>query len=102
MDEMILKALLKKATGYSYDEVTEEYGVDGNGEIVLMKRKVTNKYCPPDTSALKTYLEVSGGDSVSELTDDELEKEKARLLSLLGKNDKENKSSDKENEEEVR
>lgn len=95
MDEMILKALLKKATGYSYDEVTEEYGVDGNGEIVLLKRKITNKYSPPDTSALKTYLEVSGERGVTELTDDELEKEKERLLALLKENEEKNEKEEK-------
>ncbi len=83
MDETILKALLKKATGYSYDEITEEYGVDENGDTVLLKKKITNKYCPPDTTALKTYLEIAGGSGVEDLSDDELEKEKRRLIALL-------------------
>lgn len=91
MDEMILKALLKKATGYSYDEVTEEYGVDADGNTVLLKRKVTNKYSPPDPSALKTYLDVAGGGGVEELSDEELEKEKFRLLEILDKKRKEEK-----------
>ena len=38
MDDEILKTLLKKATGYSRDEVQEEYAVTPEGELVLTKR----------------------------------------------------------------
>lgn len=83
MDEELMKNLLKKATGYTYDEVTEEYGVTDIGEIVLVKRKVTTKYCPPDATALKTYLDLTGGKGVEQLTDEELAAEKQRLLEQL-------------------
>ena len=56
MDEEILSGLLKRAKGYSYKEVQEEYAVKEDGEIALTKRKVTEKYCPPDSGALKTYM----------------------------------------------
>lgn len=83
MDDEILKTLLKKATGYSRDEVQEEYAVSGEGEMVLVKRKVTKKYYPPDSTALKTYLELSQDRGVEELSDEQLAKEKARLLAEL-------------------
>ena len=35
MDDEILKTLLKKATGYSRDEVQEEYAVTPEGDMVL-------------------------------------------------------------------
>ncbi|MEG2541262.1 MAG: hypothetical protein RSB59_05800, partial [Clostridia bacterium] len=59
MEKDLVKTLLKKATGYSHNEVQEEYSVDETGGVVLAKRKVTKKYYPPDPIALKTYLELS-------------------------------------------
>ena len=88
MDEKIMKTLLKKATGYSHDEIQEEYAVKDEGDIVLTKRKITSKYYPPDSTALKTYIELSSGNNIENLSDDELEKEKQRLLKQLKKNKK--------------
>lgn len=78
-----MKALLKKAIGYTYDEVQEEYSIDSNGDSVLTKRKIVKKYQPPDSVALKTYLELGLEKSYEDMSDEELENEKARLLSLL-------------------
>lgn len=78
-----MKALLKKAIGYTYDEVQEEYSIDENGESVLTKRKIVKKYQPPDSVALKTYLELGLEKSYEDMSDEELEDEKARLLALL-------------------
>ncbi len=83
MDEEILSALLKRAKGYSYNEVQEEYAVKEDGEIALTKRKIMEKYCPPDSSALKTYLDICGEQDISALTDEELERERQRLLNEL-------------------
>ena len=83
MDEQIVKALLKKAIGYTYDEVQEEYSVDENGDSILVKRKIVKKYQPPDSVALKTYLELGLEKSYADMSDDELETEKTRLLLLL-------------------
>ncbi len=83
MDEGILKTLLKKATGYSHDEVQDEYGVTDEGEMILTKRKVISKYYPPDSVALKTYLELNQEKKLGEYSDQELEKEKQRLLKQL-------------------
>lgn len=85
MDEEILSGLLKRAKGYSYKEVQEEYAVKEDGEIALTKRKVTEKYCPPDSGALKTYMELNGDKRIEEYSDEELESELNRLLGLLKK-----------------
>lgn len=83
MDDEILKTLLKKATGYSHDEVQEEFSVTPEGDMVLTKRKVTKKYYPPDSSALKTYLELASDRGLQDMSDEELEREKKRLLAEL-------------------
>ncbi len=88
MDEELIKALLKKATGYTYDEVTEEYAVDESGMAVLTKKKVTTKYNPPDSGALKTYLDLVGNQSFEDMTDQQLQEEKDRLLQELFEEEK--------------
>ena len=53
----------------------------------MIKRKVVSKNVPPDVSAAKLLYEIEGGaTNLKDLTDDELEKEKQRLLEIL-KND---------------
>ena len=93
-DEQDLKqALIKKALGYDAKEVVEEYAQTEEGEVRLTKRKVTTKSVPPDVSALKILIEGEGLKPVSQMTDEELEREKQRLLKLLEEsqlNDKEN------------
>ena len=83
--EEIKKALLKKALGFSCDEVVEEYSLDENGNSVLNKRKVTKKYNPPDISAMKMLIEKENfsDESLSHMTLAELKKEKKRLLKQL-------------------
>ena len=95
MDEELIKALLKKATGYTYDEITEEYVVDEVGQPVLNKKKVTKKYYPPDSGALKAYLELVGESTVENMTDEQLEKEKRRLLLELQEQTKKKKGGRK-------
>ncbi len=75
-------ALIKKALGYDATEVVEEYVSGDEGEVKLTKKKVTKKNVPPDITALKLLME-TGDRAVSALSDEELEKEKARLLELL-------------------
>ena len=93
MDEEILSGLLKRAKGYSYKEVQEEYAVKEDGEIALTKRKVTEKYCPPDSGALKTYMELNGERNIEEYSDEELEAERQRLLAVLKKENAEDTSN---------
>ena len=53
----------------------------------MIKRKVVSKNVPPDVSAAKLLYEIEGGaTNLKDLTDEELEKEKQRLLEIL-KND---------------
>lgn len=78
----LLKTLTKKAKGFSADEIVEEYQSDADGNLTLSKRKVSTKYYPPDTSAIKSILEM---DTVGGLSDEELEEERLRLLAELQK-----------------
>ena len=78
------KALIKKALGYDATEVIEEYSGGEDGEVKLLKKKVTVKNVPPDMTALKLLLDEKQM-SVTEMTDEELEQERLRLLQLLEK-----------------
>ena len=78
--EKIKGALLERALGYDADEVVEEYGFS-EGEAVLVKRKVTRKRVPPDIQAAKMLLD--GAPPLTSLSDEQLQKEKERLLLLL-------------------
>ena len=80
----VLDALTKKALGYTSEEVTEEYQ-EGDGEITLTKRKVIKKEVPPDLSALKILLEEIAEKPITEMSDEQLQAEKERLLTLLKK-----------------
>ncbi len=75
-------ALLKKALGYDCTETVEEYVSGDEGEIKLLKKKVTKKNVPPDISALKILLE-DADKGVESMSDEELEREKQRLMEML-------------------
>lgn len=82
-NKKIKEALMNKALGYTTQEVTEEYGYTGD-EFILQKRKTSTKSYPPDLTALQMLLgkEVEHKDFEG-LTDEELEKEKQKLLLIL-------------------
>ncbi len=80
-DEKIGEALLKVALGYQLAEVTEEYA-EVDGALKLTKRKKTKKDVPPDLKAVQMLLE-GGGEEYSGWSDEDLEKEKTRLLGVL-------------------
>ena len=61
----------------SASETVEEFAVE-NGELKLVKKKVTKREIPPDIKAVKLLLD--GGE---ELSDEELEAEKTRLYKML-------------------
>ena len=64
-------------------EVIEEYA-EVDGKLKLLKRKKTKKDIPPDLKAAQLILgKQRNGDGVSALSDEELEKEKLKLLKLL-------------------
>ena len=54
MDEDLIKSLLKRAKGYRYNEVQEEYSVKEDGDFVLTIKQIVKKYSPPEASAPKT------------------------------------------------
>ena len=78
--EKIKGALLERALGYDAHEGVEEYGFS-EGEAVLVKRKVTRKRVPPDIQAAKMLLD--GAPPLTSLSDEQLQKDKERLLLLL-------------------
>lgn len=89
MEDKLLKSLLKKAIGYNVSEISEEYNVDGDGNEVLSKRKVTKKYVPPDITALRTYLELSERDADYEnMSDEKLMEIRDGLVKKLNESNK--------------
>ena len=84
-EEQIGEALLKVALGYQVSEVTEEYA-EVDGELKLTKRKKTQKDIPPDLKAVQLLLSTAQGKEISAWTDEELEREREKLLSELEKN----------------
>ena len=78
-DNSVKQALKRCAVGFETGEVVEEFAVE-NGELKLVKKKVTRRDIPPDIKAVKMLLD---GDNVSSLSDEELEKEKERLMAIL-------------------
>ncbi len=83
-EDELTKALKKVAFGFSIEEVTEEYSVE-DGEVKLTKRRETRKDVPPDLKAVKMLIDGGATDEVgvSQMSDEELEAEKQRLLNLL-------------------
>ena len=79
----ITEALKNKAVGFDTFETVEEF-TESDGEIKLVKRKVTKKTVPPDVSAVKLLLDIEGESSpISSLSDEELENERAKLIKFL-------------------
>ena len=81
-EEKIGEALLKVALGYQLAEVTEEYA-EVDGALKLTKRKKIKKDVPPDLKAVQMLLGEGGGDGYLDWSEEELEKEKKRLLAEL-------------------
>lgn len=79
MEEEIKGALKKCAVGFGTSEVVEEFCME-DGELKLVKKKVTKKDIPPDIKAVKLLMDGSG---ISDLSDEELEAEKLRLMEML-------------------
>ena len=74
--EKLAKSLLKKAMGYTVDEVVEEY-VNEDSDLKLIKKKVTKKHIPPDINAARALLERcydTNFNKLQELSDEELKK----------------------------
>lgn len=81
--EKIGKALMKVALGFQVAEVTEEFA-EVDGELKLTKRKRTKKDVPPDLKAVQLLLAENGVTSeYAHMSDEDLEREKKRLLAAL-------------------
>ena len=90
-DEGLKKALIKCAVGFDTSEVVEEYAADGD-ELKLVKRKVTRRDVPPDIKAVKMLL--AGEAGVAELSDEELEERRQKLIEMLKEEGIDQKDSD--------
>ena len=79
--KLVQDALLRRAIGYEATETVEEFA-ECDGELRLIRRKVSTKNVPPDVSAVKLVMEEDGA-PLTDLTDEELQAEKERLLAQL-------------------
>lgn len=79
----VKEALEKCAAGLSASEVVEEYVVE-DGELKLTKKKITRRDIPPDLKAVKMLIEEDG---LSNVSDEELLKEREELIKKLKEND---------------
>ena len=72
--------------GSSVKEITTEYVHDeDSGEMKILKQKVVEKSIPPNIDILKMIYQhlVCSKDDYNNMSDEELEKEKLRLLKEL-------------------
>lgn len=81
--ESVKDALKKCAVGLSASEVVEEFAVE-DGELKLIKKKVTRRDIPPDIKAVKMLME---SEDTSAATDGELIAEREKLIKLLKEGD---------------
>ena len=82
--DKLLKSLYKKAEGYCVEETVTEFVYYEEGSKRAVREKTQNKYMPPDVTAAKFYLEFMDFKSeLDNMSDDELEKEKRRLIALI-------------------
>jgi hypothetical protein len=78
-DESVKSALKKCAVGFDTSEVVEEFAVE-DGQLKLIKKKVTKRDIPPDIKAVKMLLD---GEGCAQMTDGQLLDEKNKLLDML-------------------
>lgn len=87
--EKIEKALLKRATGFDTEEVSEEFIIDEGKEEILTKKKIIKKQYPPDVSAIKVLLNYYGEktfDELNTMSDEDLISLRDKLLNELKEN----------------
>ncbi len=78
--DKVQNAVYELAKGFKSIELTEEFIVDEEGVLKLQKKRIVTKNLPPDLEAYKLLY----GDTIyDEYTDEQLEKEKERLLKQL-------------------
>ena len=86
------KALQSLATGMKVLEITEEFVMDEQeNELKLQKKRIVTKNLPPD---LEAYKLLYGQEFYDEYSDEQLEKEKQRLLKQLLELEKKEKKNE--------
>ena len=81
--QLLKDILLKKAKGFSFKEKTEEYTVV-DGQETLVKKRVVTKSVHPDVTAVKALLQLEDvTQDLGQMTDEQLQVEKLRLMELL-------------------
>lgn len=85
-EEILKKSLISLAKGGVSKEVVEEYVKDGNSDVLKLKcRKESKKVLAPDLASIKVLLAMKNSGFYEEMSDEELESEKQRLIDLLSK-----------------
>lgn len=82
-DDSLEMALKKCAVGFDTSETVEEFAVQ-DGELKLVKRKVTKRDIPPDIKAVKMLLDDR---QESGFSDEELSAEREKLIKMLKEED---------------
>jgi len=84
-DNSTIEAIKSLASGMVVKEITEEYALDDNGEMKLVKKKVNEKMLPPNTDICKLlYSSAKANEnSYKTMSDEDLQKEKQRFLKIL-------------------
>jgi len=96
-DKNTLSALKKCITGMKTEEVTSEYTLDDEtGQMKMVKRKVVEKHLPPNTDLIKLIYQhiADNAYDYEKMTDEELERERLRLLSLLKEDNSDSRTSE--------
>ena len=79
--EKLVAAVRRKAQGYETTESVEEYArIDG--QLTLVKRRVTVKEVPADVAAVRFMLEECAAET-DYMSEQQLKEEKLRLIKLL-------------------
>lgn len=87
MDAQVLfkSILLKKAKGFVLEEICEEYALDENDKLKLVKRKISSKEVAPDISAVKALCEFKmlESDEFKNMSFEQLKEERDKLFKLF-------------------
>ena len=100
LSKELMKALEMCVKGLTSKEVTTEYVVDEEtGKMKAVKQKVNEKTIPPNIDLLKLLYSNSNQpkDDYEKMTDEELEREKIRLIKELKENENVSGKNKKQN-----
>jgi len=83
--KVTLSSLYELAKGCIVKEKTEEFVADVEGNISLKNKKIVRKQLAPDLQAIKVLMDLKIHDDFEDMTDEELENEKQKLLEEIKK-----------------